>query len=161
MDPRSAAVTAATVAAPRTLTEHLDVLAVPFERPALIREVLDGRPTLYREIIDPGTFPTLPPRVPFLRHHNRAQPMGWARPKTTGDGITAVVELLDTSAARDALEEVRGHLVREAADHGLEVGEPHRAGISSCHPERSEGGHARYGPLHFVQGDRSPTRSAT
>jgi hypothetical protein len=22
-----------------------------------------------------------------------------------------------------------------------------------CHPERSEGGHARFGPLHFVQGD--------
>jgi hypothetical protein len=25
-----------------------------------------------------------------------------------------------------------------------------------CPPERSEGDHARYGPLHFVQGDKTP-----
>ena len=28
----------------------------------------------------------------------------------------------------------------------------------SCHPERSEGGHARYGPLRFAQGDSAPPR---
>jgi hypothetical protein len=41
---------------------------------------------------------------------------------------------------------------RARADH-QEIHLLHFHASTSCHPERSEGGHARYGPLPFVQGD--------
>jgi hypothetical protein len=44
-----------------------------------------------------------------------------------------------------------------AAVRGYSGGLPRRRAYCvghTCHPERSEGGHSRYGPLHFVQGDK-------
>jgi K+-transporting ATPase ATPase A chain len=48
-----------------------------------------------------------------------------------------------------------GSFAAAAVDHGAGGGVSVAGGVRStrCHPERSEGGHARYGPLHFVQGD--------
>ena len=49
---------------------------------------------------------------------------------------------------------VRAARRRARSDAGGAIAVRGRAIERLCHPERSEGGHAGYGPLHFVQGDK-------
>lgn len=89
------------------MTALLVGCAVPFGVSTLIAEPVNGRTMLLREQFDRSSFAELPRRVPWRNVHDHETPLGWATPRIGDDGLTVEITPLDTSRARDAVEEAR------------------------------------------------------
>jgi len=73
----------------------LSMRLVPFGPPQLVADYIDGRSVIYYESFDAQSFGPAPERLPLLRAHNSATPIGWVeRMSIRADGLDGEAQLV-------------------------------------------------------------------
>jgi HK97 family phage prohead protease len=72
---------------------------VPFGPPQLVADYIDGRSVIYFEQFDAQSFGSTPARLPLLRAHSSASPIGWVETMhLRADGLDGEARLVGSSA---------------------------------------------------------------
>jgi len=90
--------------------ERLSLLCVPYDSPELIGMQGPDGIVMFREMFRSDSWAELPARVPLNHAHDAEQPLGWVSLHSTSEGLHGDAELIDTSAARDAMAQVKAGL---------------------------------------------------
>ena len=93
-------------------------VAVQFNQPTVVADIVAGKVVVCTETFDQLSFTTLPAKVPLRLSHNRAQPTGWAVPRVERDGVHFEARLAGGPAhIAHAVE-----LIREELLSGISIG---------------------------------------